>query len=849
MFPPNLDLADGRQESTRDRWVQQPMEEAMRHLPANLEVLPSPLLLEQMEREAVQRRSPPAPLVARPDLAEKPTSSSRRKKQRWFRAVAPPIPSSHSPAQDSVATPDELEECLRFYARQIKSFRRTSLLYSSHELIEKIRQMDEDNRTAIRQFYCRPPPSPPSLQRAAAAKPTSGIQSAATEQPTSGLQSGAAEQPTAGLQRTAEAQPTPGLQSSATAEQPTAGLQSSAAAEQPKPGLQSSAAADQPTPGLQGAAAVQPTAGLQSCAAAEQPTPGLQGSAAAEQPTPGLQGAAAEQPTPGLQSSAAAEQPTPEDVVRETPRLKSSGVPATPQPLLKPLRVPVTPQPLLQPLRVPAMPQPLFQPLRGLGDASAPAPTTEGLADASAPAQVSEGLGDPLAPAHAPEGLGDPLAPAHATERLGNPLAPANATEGLGDPLAPAPGLKAFQGSEEKLVLILASELRDEGFEEEALPDPVSEGFKEQLVLVLASKGSLCSVPVYEGSPGTVKPKPPEFHRQILWRVLYSAWPTSRPSVPSSPVAKVSTSLLPWFCLDNRCGEHGPLRLYVSNIPRNLAEALPEVGVEYIPGRGLHQAFPADPHYALGPPSLSVSPPPPADPTHHQLNNGVPGRGTIQHLPTGTPRRLGTPHPRLARRPKRQSKPPTPTRRRRDATLSSTGVNPNTRGLNWGTTSKPTPPAASPRGPLQSKESPAPFSRKGFQSPRCAWRASQSTRYQAAEVSTSSATKSLGTGPSRFPLQGWVHGGWPPRLFVRVLAPAGPSKENPGPPPGALRRVPPPQAWLQGGPPRLRRTRRCHVPRYSSPHEGVLNRSLSDPSPRACLPWETLPGAFKPQTT
>ncbi|MEQ2184113.1 hypothetical protein GOODEAATRI_004573 [Goodea atripinnis] len=32
-------------------------------------------------------------------------------------------------------------------------------------------------------------------------------------------------------------------------------------------------------------------------------------------------------------------------------------------------------------------------------------------------------------------------------------------------------------------------------------------------------------------------------------------------------------------------------------------------------------------------------------------------------------------------------------------------------------------------------------------------------------------------------------------------------------------------------------------------HEGVLNRSLSDPSPRVCLPWETLPGAFKPQTT
>ncbi|MED6255562.1 hypothetical protein ATANTOWER_011453, partial [Ataeniobius toweri] len=56
--------------------------EAMRHLPADLELLPSPLLLEQMEREAVQRRSPSAPLVAHPDLAEKPTSSSRCKKRR-----------------------------------------------------------------------------------------------------------------------------------------------------------------------------------------------------------------------------------------------------------------------------------------------------------------------------------------------------------------------------------------------------------------------------------------------------------------------------------------------------------------------------------------------------------------------------------------------------------------------------------------------------------------------------------------------------------------------------------------------------------------------------------------------
>ncbi|KAK5611137.1 hypothetical protein CRENBAI_021443 [Crenichthys baileyi] len=82
MFPPNMDLADSRQESARDRWVQQQMEEAMTHLPADLEVLPSPLLLEQMELEAVQRPSPPSSLVARPDPAVKPASFSHRRKRR-----------------------------------------------------------------------------------------------------------------------------------------------------------------------------------------------------------------------------------------------------------------------------------------------------------------------------------------------------------------------------------------------------------------------------------------------------------------------------------------------------------------------------------------------------------------------------------------------------------------------------------------------------------------------------------------------------------------------------------------------------------------------------------------------
>ncbi|KAK5608039.1 hypothetical protein CRENBAI_005705 [Crenichthys baileyi] len=501
MFPPKLDLADSKQESASDPRVQQQMEEAMRHLQADLEVLPSPLLLEQMKCEAVQRRSLPAPLVARLDPAAKPASSSRCKK-RWrgapscfsageeespmaaavrsgvvvslpafvraaarnpasssatalspMLAAALPMPSSLAPAQCSEATPDELEELLRFFARQIKSFRRTSLLYSSPELRERIRQMEEDYET------------------------TSG------------------------------------------------------AAAQSKPGLQG-AATEQPTPSLQGAAVVQPTPGLQS-AAAVQPMPGLQ-SAAAVQPTSGLRGAAAAWPTPGPQSTAAAARPTagPQSATAAAPALATKGLDDASAPAHATEGLDNDSAPV--------------HATEGPGDASAPAQATEGLSDASAPAHATEGLGDASAPAQAIEVPGDTSAPAHATEGLGDASAPALATEGLGDLLAPAPGLKAFQGfkerlvliltsetgdegfedeppsdpvpewSEEKLVLILASDPRDEGFEEEALldpvsegfeeeapPDPVSEGFKEQLFLVLASKGSPGSVPVSGGSPGT----------------------------------------------------------------------------------------------------------------------------------------------------------------------------------------------------------------------------------------------------------------------------------------------------------------------------------------------------------
>ncbi|MED6243694.1 hypothetical protein ATANTOWER_025307 [Ataeniobius toweri] len=114
---------------------------------------------------------------------------------------------------------------------------------------------------------------------------------------------------------------------------------------------------------------------------------------------------------------------------------------------------------------------------------------------------------------------------------------------------------------------------------------------------------------------------------------------------------------------------------------------------------------------------------------------------------------------------------------------------------------------------------------------------------RAAEVSTFVRCPILfALVPFLHPAGGGPTGGWPRVLFWLVLAWPRQVTRGATQPPVALRRVPTP--GLAPG-----RTWRHHVPRLCGPHEGVLNRSLSDPSPRACLPWETLPGAFKPQTT
>ncbi|MEQ2280647.1 hypothetical protein AMECASPLE_022062 [Ameca splendens] len=123
-------------------------------------------------------------------------------------AAALPMPSSFASAQVYAATPGELEERLRLFPCQIKSFWRISLLHSSPELKAKVREMEEDYKAAVRHFYCRPPPSSPGPRStAAAAQPTPGPQSAAVAQPTTGPQGSAdAEQPTPGLQSSAAAE-------------------------------------------------------------------------------------------------------------------------------------------------------------------------------------------------------------------------------------------------------------------------------------------------------------------------------------------------------------------------------------------------------------------------------------------------------------------------------------------------------------------------------------------------------------------------------------------------------------------------------------------------------------------
>ncbi|MEQ2236886.1 hypothetical protein ILYODFUR_017188, partial [Ilyodon furcidens] len=100
------------------------------------------------------------------------------------RLVAPPpMPSALAPARCSEATPVELSQGLRFYARHIKSLRKTSLMYSSPEQMERLRQVERNYETAVRLVYCRPPLSTARTPGNCCCRAAqSDLQSAAVEQ-------------------------------------------------------------------------------------------------------------------------------------------------------------------------------------------------------------------------------------------------------------------------------------------------------------------------------------------------------------------------------------------------------------------------------------------------------------------------------------------------------------------------------------------------------------------------------------------------------------------------------------------------------------------------------------------
>ncbi|KAK5602242.1 hypothetical protein CRENBAI_015062 [Crenichthys baileyi] len=389
--------------------------------------------------------------------AGKPASSSATALSPRLTA-APPMPSSLAPAWCSEATP-ELEQRLRFFARQIKSFRRTNLMYSSPELMERIRQMERDYETAVRQFYCSLP-STPGLQGAAAP---------------------AAEQPTPDLQPAVELP-----------EGPEGGLPPLPEPDTPQP---VSARSDTPQPDT-GSDTPQPDTGPDT----PQPDTGP------DTPQPDT-GSDTPQPDTGPDT------PQP-DTGPDTPQPDTG--PDTPQPDTGS----DTPQPDTG--RRGRRKRDTFLKSSGVpGDASAPAHAPEGLGDAFSSCYRHCGLGDPPQlpllftatgfSGETPQLLLTPLRGSRrrlsscspATEGLGNASASCSRHCGVQGTVCPSfwplnPETKGsrrkrrrtlfLKGFKEQFVLVLAAEPRDEGFEEEALSDPVPEWFKEQFVLVLASE-------------------------------------------------------------------------------------------------------------------------------------------------------------------------------------------------------------------------------------------------------------------------------------------------------------------------------------------------------------------------
>ncbi|KAK5605436.1 hypothetical protein CRENBAI_013476, partial [Crenichthys baileyi] len=286
--------------------------------------------------------------------------------------------------------------------------------------------------------------------------------------------------------------PAPVSEGPADASAPAPVSEGPADASAPAPVSEGPADASAPAPVSEGPAdASAPAPVSEGPADASAPAPVSEGPADASAPAPVSEGPADASapapvtPAPVSEGPADASAPAP---VSEGPADASAPAPVSEGPADASAPAPVSegpadasaPAPVSEGPADASAPAPVSE---GPPDASAPAPVSEGPADASAPAPVSEGPADASAPAPVSEGPADASAPAPVSEGPADASAPAPVSEGPADALAPS--LQAFQGFSEKLVLVLASEPRDEGFEEEVLPDLVPEGFKEQFVLVL----------------------------------------------------------------------------------------------------------------------------------------------------------------------------------------------------------------------------------------------------------------------------------------------------------------------------------------------------------------------------
>ncbi|KAK0151079.1 hypothetical protein N1851_007770 [Merluccius polli] len=131
--------------------------------------------------------------------------------------------------------------------------------------------------------------------------------------------------------------------------------------------------------------------------------------------------------------------------------------------------------------------------------------------------------------------------------------------------------------------------------------------------------------------------------------------------------------------LNNGGVEHGPLGLNVPRLPRYMVKALPEVGVEALSDRRLCQTFPADPHDTFG--SASSAPLfARVSKTCGRKSDDTTTKSIIELRPRVSWCQAQT---TVRIRP--------PTRRRREAILSSTGVNSNILAPSRGAISIATP--------------------------------------------------------------------------------------------------------------------------------------------------------------